>query len=198
MKKMFTLFCLLALAIGTQAQDAEATNEAQEAEATTQAQQPANSVVLQPVMRIGNKYYYNGTNMNQGISYLSDRAPYTQFLKESSPEAYVQYITGRNYAIEGWCCFTIGIIAEALPIGFTWTARTSDGRTTTYKTPLGWTLSYLTAAALQIACIPLLAIGYKRMHESVNVYNISSAGKTITPTIGFNANEDGVGLAIRF
>lgn len=193
MKKLFTLICLLAVVLGTQAQ--EELQEPQDPQAT---QQPAQSIVLQPVMRMGNKYYYNGFNMNQNVSYLSDHAPYTLFLKESCPEAYVQYISGRNYAIEGWCCFTIGIIAEALPIGFTWTARTSDGRTTTYKTPLGWTLSYLTAAALQIACIPLLAIGYKRMHESVNVYNISTAGKTVAPMVSFNATEDGVGLALRF
>lgn len=193
MKKLFTLICLLAVVLGTQAQ--EELQEPQEPQAT---QQPAQSIVLQPVMRMGNKYYYDGFNMNQNVSYLSDHAPYTLFLKESCPEAYVQYISGRNYAIEGWCCFTIGIIAEALPIGFTWTARTGDGRTTTYKTPLGWTLSYLTAAALQIACIPLLAIGYKRMHESVNVYNISTAGKTVAPTVSFNATEDGVGLALRF
>ena len=52
--------------------------------------------------------------------------------------------------------------------------------------------------AFEIASIPLLVIGYRRMHTSTDVYNVACATAQAQPFWTIQASEQGFGLALNF
>ena len=58
---------------------------------------------------------------------------------------------------------------------------------------------YTTAGCLEIASIPCLAVGYAKMHKSVDIYNVLSASRAqCQPYWSIQANHNGIGLALNF
>jgi ABC-type sulfate transport system permease subunit len=58
-----------------------------------------------------------------------------------------------------------------------------------------FTLGVLSTAAI-ISSIPLLTVGYKRMHKSVDTYNNQCVEPDVELALGLTGN--GVGMTIRF
>lgn len=54
------------------------------------------------------------------------------------------------------------------------------------------------AAALEIASVPLLAVGYRRMHTSLEVYNVACTTAQVKPYWTIQASDNGLGLALNF
>lgn len=139
-------------------------------------QNAAESVVVQKtspslLLRSGNTYIYDGVSM-RGTNYSS-------FLSKTCQEAFSLYNKGHNIAICGWVFFGIGV---GLDLGFSW-----------------WLpYSFIPALALEIACIPTLIVGYKYMHSSVEVFNLSSFNSKRQAYWSVNATNNGIGLAFNF
>ena len=139
-------------------------------------QNAATSVVVQEpspsiLLRSGNTYIYEGVTMKG--------ANYSSFLSKTCQEAFSLYNQGHNLATCGWIFFGIGV---GLDLGFSW-----------------WLpYSFIPALAFEIACIPTLIVGYKKMHSSVEVFNLSSSNSRKQAYWSVNATNNGIGLAFNF
>lgn len=123
------------------------------------------------VTRSGNTYYYDGRSM-RGNDYAS-------FLSKNCQAAYAQYNSGHKAAIAGWILFGVGL---GIDLGFSWWV------------PYSW----IPALGLEIACIPTLAVGYSKMHRSVDVFNSSCVNKKPVAYWSINASQNGIGIAYNF
>ena len=133
--------------------------------------------------RVGNTYYYNDIVMNKHatLEWLST---------QDCPTAYSQFRSGMSTANAGWALMTTGLLIDLVG-----TIITLKGRTTP---TLGGILMGI-GGALELACIPTIAVGYSKMHQTVNVYNVS-CGKTaeVKPYWSVQASNNGIGLAYNF
>lgn len=121
--------------------------------------------------RSGNTYYYDGKSM-RGSTYAT-------FLSKNCRQAHQTYSSGHNVAIAGWVLFGIGV---GLDVGFSWWL------------PYSW----VPALGCEIACIPTLITGYVRMHQSVDIYNMSCSNKKSQAYWSINASQNGIGFAYNF
>ena len=128
------------------------------------------NVPIKYLSRKGNSYYYDGKQMRG--------KDYEYFLSIKCSSSYNQYKKGHNIAIAGWVLFGIGV---GLDVGFSW-----------------WVpYTAIPALGFEIACIPTLAVGYSKMHKTVDTFNTSCA-KRNTTYWSINASENGIGLAWNF
>jgi len=131
--------------------------------------------------RSGNTYYYDNLVMNK-------QATLEWLETQKCPAAYEQFRYGLNLSKGGWMLMGIGLGLDLC------------GTIILYKTgkAIGGILTGL-GAAFEIACIPTIAVGYSKMHQSVNVYNMS-CNKTakVKPYWTIQASENGIGLAYKF
>ncbi len=134
---------------------------------------PAQQATSQkPIIRSGNKYICDGK--------VYRRTDYENFLKNTCPLAQKEYTSGRKIAKAGWALFGVGV---GLDVCFSWWLPYSG----------------IPALACEIACIPTLIVGYKRMHNSAEIYNGSCYNKNGQSSYwSVNASSYGMGLAYNF
>ena len=122
------------------------------------------------VYRLGNTYYYDGTPMKGDV--------YATFLKNNCYSAYNKYKYGQTISMIGWALMGVGLGLEA---GFSW----------------WWSPAIYLGVACEIACIPAFVIGYRHMHESVNIYN-RMRGNDSQAYWSITTSSNGIGLAFNF
>ena len=130
------------------------------------------SVVVQEdyVFRTGNKYFYNGKQMNH--------ENYMSFLKNNCREAYNKYHHGYSVATAGWVLLGVGVGLEVFVMA---------------GAPYVW----IPSLACELACIPTLIVGYTQMHRSSDLFNSMCVGKN-RAYWSVTASQNGVGLALNF
>ncbi len=155
-----------------------------------------------PVERMGNTYVCDGFEMS--------KREYRDFLYSRSPLAYDEFIRGYKLSTAGWVVFGVGLGAESLGLWFLCGATAllgsgSDGSWTgafivlfgsIYAIAMGVSLS-AAGGVLLLASVPMLGVGYSRMHKSVDVYNVNLRSEA-TLSFGITSSENSVGLALRF
>lgn len=148
-------------------------------------QEVANTSNLPSVIRDGNTYIYGDSIMNKN--------KFQEWLKEKDcPAAYQQFKSGHKAATGGWFLMVVGLGLDIGSIIFTATNKT--GKTSSPAIVLG-----VLGGAFEIVCIPALAVGYSKMHRSVDTYN-ASCKKTasVKPYWAVQASNNGIGLAYHF
>lgn len=159
---------------------------------TIAMQAPASSPV---VSRQGNTYYYGEQPMNS--------AAYMQFLQNECPQALQQYKSGRQCMIAGWTLFGAGLVGGPLCFGYGMCAAFGASANPPSERNPRITAALVTcitvgtlSGAMFISSIPLLSVGYTRMHKSVKTYNSQCARQNVELTLGMTGN--GVGMSVRF
>ena len=151
----------------------------------TSAQEVANTSNLPSVIRDGNTYIYEDSRMN--------KIEFEAWLKEKDcPAAYQQFYSGHKAATGGWFLMVVGL---GLDLGSVIVSATNKtGERSIPAVVLG-----VIGGAFEIACIPTIAVGYSKMHRSVDVYN-ASCKKTasVKPYWAVQASNNGIGLAYHF
>lgn len=172
MKRIFTLVMLVALSLGAMAQS--------------------------PVLRYGNHYAVDGTNMNS--------REFKGFLKNTCPEAFNKYKSGYNVATAGWVQFGLGLGLEAGGIA----AAFVGGENMVNQEPkpgpetkvdggvIAGPLMYVSGALVLSSGIICLAVGYARMHNTVDLYNMGCAKHKPVAEFRVTGGANGLGLACRF
>ena len=135
-----------------------------------------------PVVRTGNTYMYGDLVMNNNS--------FEDWLKEQNcSAAYTQFSAGRKTANAGWALMITGLLMD-----ITGTILAVKVR----NAPFGYIFVGI-GGALEIACIPTLIVGYTKMHNSVNVYNVSCKSTAfVKPYWAVQASSTGIGLAYHF
>lgn len=136
------------------------------------------------LIRLGNTYYYDNQVMNK-------QAPLEWLSTQNCPAAYEQFRSGMRTASAGWALMATGLMADLVGTLILLTRGKS-------VPTVGYILVGI-GGALEIACIPTIAVGYSKMHQTVNVYNIS-CGTTaqVRPYWSLQASNNGIGLAYNF
>ncbi len=148
-----------------------------------------------PVVRNGNNYLLNGQNMN--------KREFKGYLQNTCPEAFAKFNSGYKTAIAGWALFGTGLGLEigGAAVAIVGSIKTIQSPSSTPTVEAGTIVAgsamYATGAVVLASGIVCLAVGYARMHNSTDVYNVGCAGK---PVAEFNvtAGGNGIGLACRF
>ena len=141
-----------------------------------------------PVYRVGDRYMMDGQMMN--------KKEFKGYLQNTCPEAFQLFRNGYNLSIAGWSCFGAGLAINAA--GSTMLRRYIRGyaeRDRLYD--VGTALSSLGSAAT-VAGITCLAVGYTRMHKSVNLYNIEKAKRPDLRWVFSMKNDGSMGIAMQF
>lgn len=148
---------------------------------------------------ISNTYYYGRTTMNS-------RQMLDWYAQQNCQAAYDQFAKGRKMAIAGWSCLGVGAALD-LSLGAYYLAavgikysKKSPAKIIRYSSsePILFTIVGMTATAFEIASVPLLVIGYQRMHNSVDVYNYACTTAQTQPYWTVQASDNGLGLALNF
>lgn len=135
-----------------------------------------------PISRYGNRYTNQTVTMNN--------RQFLNFLKNSDcTAAYQQCKNGYNMAVAGWCCMGAGLGIYIVNYGIMLGSLDCNR----------WNISVMClAGALELVSIPTLAVGYTRMHQAANIYNISCSHKTPERYWSLEAGQNGIGIAYNF
>ncbi|MBO6306022.1 MAG: hypothetical protein J6M55_00810 [Paludibacteraceae bacterium] len=150
---------------------------------TSSQQETSSSANKMQLTRSGNTYYYGNQVMNK-------QATLEWLSTQNCPTAYAQFKQGLNLSKGGWFIMAIGLGLDLG--GFIILGTQPENKT------IGAILSGI-GAAFEIACIPTIAVGYSKMHQTVNVYNVSCAATAqVKPYWSLQTSNNGIGLAYNF
>lgn len=133
--------------------------------------------------RSGNTYFYGNQVMNK-------QATLDWLSTQNCPAAYNQFKSGLKTANAGWVCMGFGLGLDLISVILAASAKSTGG----IVVGLG-----VVGGALEIACIPTIAVGYSKMHQAVNTYNVP-CGTTaqVKPYWSMQASNNGIGIAYNF
>ena len=142
------------------------------------------------IERIGDTYYYNNQAMN--------KKDCVEFLADNSIPIYKEFHRGYTLSKKGWWLLGAGLGLEVTGSVLSIAAFFAPSEAA-MATMLGLGItSIIVGTGCEIACIPVLAIGYSRMHDSVDHYTIQQRSKQRTLDLSINASQNGIGLALKF
>ena len=165
--------------------------------AATAQEQPAAAKANQLVCS-GNTYYYGANEVMKKGQMLD------WYARHNCQQAYDQFAKGLKLSNAGWVCFGLGLGMDVAAIGtavaYINSAKTGGSQAIPTGNPLYITAMCLGAGALvlEIASIPMLAVGYSQMHSSVDVYNVVCKTASARPYWTLQASSNGLGLAMKF
>ena len=127
------------------------------------------------------------------MNLVMNKGQYGEWLKDQNcPTAYQQFESGLKLANGGWFMMALGLGLDLGSVIISATNKT--GRVRTPAIALG-----VIGGAFEIACIPTIAVGYSKMHRSVDVYNASCKNTaSVQPYWAIQASSNGIGLAYNF
>ena len=139
----------------------------------------------QIIERHGDRYTVDGVTYSTSTSFRNN------YLKPYNAELYAQYNKGYKLAVGGW-----GLLGSGVVISTVGAVMMFPGGHVSQIFPV-WALVASVGALATCASIPMLGVGYHRMHEAVDAYN---AGKMPTPQAywSFELAPASVGLALHF
>ena len=178
MKKLFLLLVVAMMAVGIKAQE------------------QASRLVCD-----GNTYIYGGVEMSQ--SQMLD-----WYAQHNCQAAYDHFQKGLKMIRAGWTFLGIGAALDlgAITCGVIYLADVYSPKKAPAKAR-AYNIDPMQAAAVglgvgalafELACVPLLVVGYHKMHSSVNVYNVSCSTAQVRPYWTLQASGNGLGLAYKF
>ncbi len=146
--------------------------------------------------RSGNTYFLGNQVM--------DKKAYIRFLETNCPAAWQKANSGYKTATAGWCLLGIGaglelggVIGVIATTGSIINGTTDDGMTAVNSTLALAALYYVGTFSI-VASIPTIAVGYAKMHNSVDVYNVACTTAQVRPYWSIQTSKNGIGLAYNF
>lgn len=149
-----------------------------------------------------------------GEHYKTDNATFASttafrgYIKNTDSELFEEYNKGYKVAMSGWGLFSFGVVAA--PVSAIMMLLNQDK---TELDPLtgqlivhqerpeawfgGWVTCLTVASAAFCASIPLLGVGYHRMHKAVDVHNAKQTGSQ-QAYWSVEINPAAIGLAYHF
>lgn len=130
-----------------------------------------------------NQYSIGETVMN--------KTEYMGFLYNNCQPAYQEFLSGYKLSQAGWASFGCGLGLTSFGAVLLTLSPGSKMATT------GMSFIIAGTCATWLVGIPALSIGYHRMHNSVNTYNVMQK-KDAYAYWSLQANNNGVGIAYNF
>lgn len=140
------------------------------------------------VNRKGNSYLLNG--------YIMNKKAFMNTLYTTCPTAYNHFNKGYKLSNVGWGLFGggLGVATAGVLISGIGAIQSTKGQTN-YGAVIG-DLFIIAGSDFVTAGIVCLSIGYGKMHNSVDLYNIKLEAQQPKPTLSVNYTGTGAGIAI--
>ncbi len=155
------------------------------------------------------EYSYGETQM--------DKKALQQFLLENSPAAYKKYTQSQKLIKGGWATFSVGTtiaLSSLIAVGIglrpypneywdKWAPEQQEEyrnkMQNTYSIATIYWISAISVGGGIILCsVPMLSIGYHRRNHAYEMYNYEQKKKQPQLSLGVQASENGIGLALQF
>ena len=131
-----------------------------------------------------------------------DKKALQLFLQENSPAAYKKYMANQKLITAGWTTFGIGTgVMLSSPFAvIVYLKHSSDWQDKRSRAAWAYWISALGAGGLVVGAvaIPLLSVGYHRQNHAYEIYNYEQKKKQPQLSLGVQASENGIGLALSF
>ena len=137
----------------------------------------------QMIERQGNRYTVDGITYNTSASFRNN------YLKFNNPELFNQYNKGYKLAAGGWGLLSAGVALTTVSA----VMMSPNGEVS--QLFLVWTIGVSVGALATCASIPMLGVGYHRMHQAVDSYNAKQKPLSYW---SFEIHTNGVGFAYHF
>ena len=127
-----------------------------------------------------------------------DRKALEIFLQENSSTTYKKYLQSQKTIKAGWTILglsSVFILPNAIVIP-KWD-RTPGGEKAE-KLRKYWVTTLCIGGTFIATSIPVLSVGYYRRNTAYKMYNIEQSKKQPQPSLGVQASENGIGLALSF
>ncbi len=160
------------------------------------------------IIREGNDEYILEQN---GMKTQMDKDAYLRFVRSACPAAYDEYRAGVRRMKSGWGLFAGGI-ATTLCLGVS-LVYSCDYYSSYWNSnkgyyeyiyiynnvmeAAGYAMIAIGSAAV-VTSVPLLCVGYHKMHNSHEEYNEQCAKSDRNISLNAQVSADGIGLALRF
>ena len=152
--------------------------------------------------RYGNTYYY-------GRDAMSQRQMLDWYAQQNCQAAYLQFAKGQRMAATGWTFLGLGVamhigsaVCGGMSVYKTWDYYGNSSSTTKSSEMYGLVAASIglgvVGGAFELACVPLLVVGYHKMHSSVDTYNVSCPTAQTQPYWTIQSSSNGLGLALNF
>ena len=141
------------------------------------------------------KYSYGDSQM--------DEQAFRNFLRNHSPEIYINYMKSQSYIKAGWSLFGVGTTALAVG-GIIFTLTNFDIHIIRNDQYTSFDEEYFSygvmsvGAALTVASVPILCVGYKQQKNAINKFNEQNSRQQTPITLNLQASQNGIGLALNF
>ena len=153
------------------------------------------------------EYSYGETQM--------DKKALQQFLLENSPAAYKKYTQSQKLIKGGWATFGIGTaigLSSLIAVGIKlndrqfrsenfhkWTPEQEEAyHQRQWITSIYWLSAVSVGGGIVLCSVPMLSIGYHRQNHAYEMYNYEQKKKQPQLSLGVQASEKGIGLALQF
>ena len=139
-----------------------------------------------------------------------------QFLLENSPAAYKKYTQSQKLIKGGWATFGIGTsigLSSLIAVGIgirpfyeyhrnsngVWQQEEFENIHNAYRIAQAYCISASSVGGGIVLCsVPMLSIGYHRQNHAYEMYNYEQKNKQPQLSLGVQASENGIGLALQF
>lgn len=160
-------------------------------------QQAQNSVTeekkIDYIARVGNDEYILEQN---GMKTQMDKEAYLRFVQSACPAAYDEYRTGVRRMKSGWGLLAGGVTTTMF-IGMPLALCSAFYTDTNVMLAAGLSMIAVGSVAMA-ASVPLLCVGFHKMHNSHEEYNEQCAKRDGNISLSAQVSADGIGLALRF
>ena len=158
--------------------------------------EPAQSYIV----REGDRYTVNG------VTYYNS-TEFRGYLKNTNPEVFAQYDKGYKLGMAGWGLLSYGVafvptsfIMILANQPFTGPMSPEERKriaAASNRWFAGWLTNLIVASGAFAVSIPMLGIGYHKMHKSVDAYNVSL--QPVPQTYwSIQVSGNGIGVAYNF
>ena len=137
----------------------------------------------QMIERQGSRYTVDGTTYNTSASFRNN------YLKFNNLELFNQYEKGYKLAAGGWGLLSAGVALTTASAVMMF----PNGKVS--QMFLVWTIGVSVGALATCASIPMLGVGYHRMHQAVDSYNTKQKPQSYW---SFEIRTNGIGFAYNF
>lgn len=130
-----------------------------------------------------------------------DKAIYLRFISKTCPAAYEEYRKGLKMMASGWGLLGGGVslmLGAGVPLYVVGDNREEFDKDGGCDMMDAGIAMMTIGSAATAASVPLLCVGYKRMNNSHEVYNVHCGGNRALFSVNGQVSENGVGLALRF
>ena len=127
------------------------------------------------------EYSYGETQMDKKALQL--------FLQENSPAAYKKYTQSKKLITAGWWMFGTSVVAMGTGTLFIITTSWDEA---------AYIIPYTVGSIAFASAATLIPIGYFRRYHAYELYNYEQKKKQPQLSLGVQASENGIGLALQF